>query len=228
MLKEEEIGFKKKERKIGIYEIIFINRQIMLNENMNIRLILISNVSKRRANTNLICQHKRGHVTSYINLFGLVHLDLFKETTLYITFQLTKQNGKLSTWLTHLAFAINLTIEKEKKRKRKEARKFLIRSIRVCYELLYRYTNTSDEWNVSESKHISSLSSSQDETRNITRDVSKYLIESLIVENFVINRISSFGYISDQVGWKNRRTVSSRVVRSIFANRASRVAKARL
>lgn len=141
MLKEEEIGFKKKERKIGIYEIIFINRQIMLNENMNIRLILISNVSKRRANTNLICQHKRGHVTSYINLFGLVHLDLFKETTLYITFQLTKQNGKLSTWLTHLAFAINLTIEREKKkRKRKEARKFLIRSIRVCYELLYRYT----------------------------------------------------------------------------------------
>lgn len=200
----------------------------MLNENMNIRLILISNVSKRRANTNLICQHKRGHVTSYINLFGLVHLDLFKETTLYITFQLTKQNGKLSTWLTHLAFAINLTIEREKKRKRKEARKFLIRSIRVCYELLYRYTNTSDEWNVSESKHISSLSSSQDGTRNITRDVSKYLIESLIVENFVINRISSFGYISDQVGWKNRRTVSSRVVRSIFANRASRVAKARL
>lgn len=79
-----------------------------------------------------------------------------------------------------------------------------------------------------QNRNISSLSSSQDETRNITRDVSKYLIESLIVENFVINRISSFGYISDQVGWKNRRTVSSRVVRSIFANRASRVAKARL
>lgn len=95
----------------------------MLNENMNIRLILISNVSKRRANTNLICQHKRGHVTSYINLFGLVHLDLFKETTLYITFQLAKQNGKLSTWLTHLAFAINLTIEREKKKKKKGGKK---------------------------------------------------------------------------------------------------------
>lgn len=201
----------------------------MLNENMNIRLILISNVSKRRANTNLICQHKRGHVTSYINLFGLVHLDLFKETTLYITFQLTKQNGKLSTWLTHLAFAINLTIEREKKKKKKGGKKIFdsldTSLLRIIVSI---YINTSDEWNVSESKHISSLSSSQDETRNITRDVSKYLIESLIVENFVINRISSFGYISDQVGWKNRRTVSSRVVRSIFANRASRVAKARL
>lgn len=127
----------------------------MLNENMNIRLILISNVSKRRANTNLICQHKRGHVTSYINLFGLVHLDLFKETTLYITFQLAKQNGKLSTWLTHLAFAINLTIEREKKKKKKGGKKIFdsldTSLLRIIVSI---YINTSDEWNVSESKHF--------------------------------------------------------------------------
>lgn len=114
----------------------------MLNENMNIRLILISNVSKRRANTNLICQHKRGHVTSYINLFGLVHLDLFKETTLYITFQLAKQNGKLSTWLTHLAFAINLTIEREKKKKKKGGKKIFdsldTRLLRIIVSI-YKY-----------------------------------------------------------------------------------------
>lgn len=68
----------------------------MLNENMNMRLILISNISKCRANTNLICQHNVATLR-HLNLLGLSIWVYLKNN---VSFQLAKQNGKLSTgWL---------------------------------------------------------------------------------------------------------------------------------
>lgn len=68
----------------------------MLNEDRNVRLILISNISKCRANTSLICQHNVATLR-HINLLGLSIWIYLKNN---VSFQLAKQNGKLSTgWL---------------------------------------------------------------------------------------------------------------------------------